>query len=190
MSDLYVFALIVILPLLFKYIFSSLIVDKTVSKDITICLYGDMNKFTVPIMEKINKLKVPAVIAVNSLNSIPIPLLDYVKHSNYYKFIPYVKSGTSKLVVDTVSNLSNTSLLIHDTAFVYGNKIVLNPYYYLPTKYTGIKLMHQVWSDFKQDKVHGLVMIPYTNGTYHYIQEFIHDIIRWKLTINTDWYTK
>lgn len=189
MNDLYVFGLIVVLPLLFKYIFVGSGVKESVS-DVSICLFGPMNSYTVPIIQKINKLRVPAILGVNSLNSIPIPMLHYVDNSKYYKFIPYVKSGTSNLVVDTVCSLSNTSLVIHDTAFVYGNKTVLNPYYFLPSsKYSGMELMQKVWDDFKQDKVHGLVMIPYTNGTYHYIEEFIHDVIRFKLTINTDWYT-
>ena len=91
---------------------------------------------------------------------------------------------------DAVSMLSNTSLLIHDTAYSYDNKIVLNPQYTIPSsRYTGLKLMQKVWNDFKQHKVHGLVLIPYNNGSYHYIEEFIHDIIRFNMTINTDWYT-
>ena len=190
MNDLYAFGLIVVLPLLFKYIFVVSGVKESVSEDVSICLFGPMNSYTVPIIQKINKLRVPAILGVNSLNSIPIPMLHYVDKSNYYKFIPYVTAGTSNLVVDTVCSLSNTSIVIHDTAFVYGNKTVLNPSYYLPSsQYSGMELMQKVWSDFQHEKIKGLVMIPYTNGTYHYIEEFIHDIIRWNLTINTDWYT-
>lgn len=190
MKELYVFGFIIVVPFLLKYLLSSFYIDKSVSKGISICLYGNFNTFTVPILMEINKLKIPTMIAVDSLNSIPIPLLDYVERSTNYKFIPYIKQGTSNFLAETVGSLSNTSIVIHHTALTYGNKIVLRPYYFLPsTQYTGMELMHRVWNDFKQHKIQGLVMIPYTNATYHYVNEFIHDIIRWKHTINTDWYS-
>jgi len=191
MNDLYAFGVLVVLPLIAKYLFASFNIDKSISRDVTICLFGEMNNYTVPIITKINELRIPTIIATNSLNSIPAPLLHYVKQSNYYKFIPYVKPGTSNFIVDTICSLSDTNLLIHDTAVVYGNRTVLNPSYFLPSAhYSEGRLMQKVWDDFKKDKVHGLVMIPYSNSTYQFIEEFIHDIIRFNITISTDWYTK
>lgn len=191
MNDLYAFGLIVVVPLLFKYILFSLSVDTFDHQNkITICLYGSMNNYTVPIMKEINKLKVPTMIAVENLKLIPDPMIQYVNSSSNYKFIPYVKSGTAYLEVDAVAKLSNTSLIIiQDSGVVYGNKTVLRPSYTVPAgKYSDLNLMVAVWDDFKQKKIHGLVMIPYNNASYHYVHEFIHDIIRFNLTINTDWW--
>lgn len=190
MNDLYAFGLIFVLPLLFKYILFTLSVETYAQKDVSICLYGDMNKYTVPIIKELNKIKIPTMIAVGDLNSIPEPLKQYVNSSIYYKFIPYVKSGTAYFEVDAVAKLSNTSLIIiDDSTLVYGNKIVIRPSYVLPAgKYSDMDLMMAVWNDFKQKKVHGLVMIPYNNASYHYVHEFIHDIVRFNLTINTDWW--
>ena len=130
------------------------------------------------------------MIAIDSLNSVPLPLLQYVDGSIYYKFVPYVNSGTTKLLVDAVSIRSNTSIVIHDTAVSYYNRTVLNPSYIIPsTQYSGMELMRKVWGDFKQDKIHGLVLVPYTKASYEFIDEFIHDVIRFNMTINTDWYT-
>lgn len=190
MNDLYVFALIVVFPLVLKYLLFEFGAQQPLRKDVAICLFGEMNSYTVPIINKINKLKVPTMIAIDSLNSVPLPLLQYVDGSIYYKFVPYVNSGTTKLLVDAVSIRSNTSIVIHDTAVSYYNNTVLNPSYTVPsTQYSGMDLMRKVWSDFKQDKIHGLVLVPYTKASYEFIDEFIHDVIRFNMTINTDWYS-
>ena len=62
MNDLYAFGVLVVLPLIAKYLFASFNIDKSISRDVTICLFGEMNNYTVPIITKINELRIPTII--------------------------------------------------------------------------------------------------------------------------------
>ena len=192
MKDLYIFSLIVVLPLFLKHFVLSFFVESVIasSSDVTLVLYGEMNMYTIPIIQIINKYNIPTMIAVENTTSIPTPFIEYVKKSNKYKFIPYVKSGTGKNIINAVSMLSNSSIIIHNSAaFQYDKKTVLRPTYFLPSKkYDEFRLMKKVWNDFKEKKIFGLTLCPFNNATYHYIEDFIHDIARFNLTINTSWY--
>ena len=41
----------------------------------------------------------------------------------------------------------------------------------------------KVWNDMKNKNVKGVVMIPYSHHTHKYLEEFIHDLVRFNINI-------
>ena len=52
--------------------------------------------------------------------------------------------------------------------------------YYLPIK---DDIEFKVWNDMKNKNVKGVVMIPYSHHTHKYLEEFIHDLVRFNINI-------
>lgn len=52
--------------------------------------------------------------------------------------------------------------------------------YYLPIE---DDIEFKVWNDMKNNIVKGIVMIPFSHHTHNYLNEFIHDLVRFKINI-------
>tara|TARA_A100001015_G_scaffold319628_1_gene443111 strand:- start:4107 stop:4682 length:576 start_codon:yes stop_codon:yes gene_type:complete len=189
MKDIYMFALLVLFPLAIKYLFKDTVVDT----DVLFGFYGKPNNYTVPIIKMIELYNLPTMIVVRKeeVDFYPKTLKDYVKRSSIYKFVPYVKNGRAKSDLDAMSSLINSSIIISDESFSYDNHTVMVPRYYTPflkNYKNNMTIMRKVWTDVKDENIYGLMLFPYTETTNKMIVEVLHDLIRFKKSINMHWY--
>ena len=186
MIDLYVFFLTVVIPVAIKYLW----VETYVETDVCFGLYGKPNEHTVPIINIINKYHIPTMVAVEKgdLESYPFALQTYLNKSSLYKFVPYINDIRD---MDAMYQL-NTSMVLSPYKFNIPNRTVVVPNYYktlLKDYDDNMNLIAKVWKDVRDAKINGYMLFPYTKSTLSIIEEMIHDIARFKRTINTRWYS-
>lgn len=159
--------------------------------EMVVGLYGSPNNFTVPIFQKLNEYNLSCYVTVTttSLPRYPYPLISYLNKSKQYKFVPYINrsvsvSGEFHAITMLMKKLRLPVSVVASNTFI-PFQTVLRPSYFLPTtdnrSLSSIDV--SVWTDYYEGAVHGLVMIPYSQRSLEYLDEFIRDSFRFNITI-------